>query len=930
MAGLVSMSRFTSDFKSKISHGLRCGLWVLVCTLVFFAPYEYAFTDTSPAMIDSVRVLVDQQPGGEDVDKLIAIRPGDTFSFKKINYSIKQIYKTGLFEDVQVLKEGEASLALTFLLTSRPFSRTVTIVGGDNLPQRKLKGQIYSLREGDPYSQDKLDRAIAELQRALIRDGYFDSEITASTEKVEGTTQVDVFLNIQSATSYVVDNVIFEGRVILPAEKLINVMKTRNGRQFIPADLDEDIEKLQEIYVKEDYRRAEVLLKNQEFHKEFGSVALTLEIIPHEKIVIDVRGAKVPLDIIRPLWEAQIFEEWGLNEGEAKITGYMRQKGYLYVTVTSQIDERDNEIRIIHDVTPGEKVGLMDIDFQGLTYFSSEEIKKQLALDVNIPLLNRIDGARIFELPVEIQFLYKTQGFPETRVDLRLERYGNKVKPIYVVEEGRQETIAEIRFAGSSMYALEELLAELSSVPGGPYYQPTVQQDIEKLYNFYLNEGVRGMDIRAAVQAVADDQYALTFQIREGSKVQIEDIVITGYHATRIGTINRELRIHKGDYARYGDIRETKRRLERLGIFSEVKIEEIQLTPDRMNLFIILSEGDRNYVSAGLGLETAGQPYTFDVWNYDVRLRATGELIRGNIFGTAAQISLVGQLSIREKRIVASWQQPYFFKLPLETFLSGWWEQEDRTSFQYERRGVSLSGVRTFRSKEFWTLITALRYARTEVLDLRIEESEIDRQFFPYSTTSLSLSAIRDRRSDPFNPAQGYFFSTALEWAYPLFGAESDFLKLFTKYQHYFPVYKDVGFIFTGRLGLGEGKMPIPERFFAGGSNSFRGTRYDILGPKDPKTDRPIGGKALLLFNFELTFPVTTKIPYLYAALFYDKGNVWAERDKLSLADLEDTLGLGLRYRTPLGPVRLELGWNPNVPEGNSGILVFMTIGNIF
>ena len=107
----------------------------------------------------------------------------------------------------------------------------------------------------------------------------------------------------------------------------------------------------------------------------------------------------------------------------------------------------------------------------------------------------------------------------------------------------------------------------------------------------------------------------------------------------------------------------------------------------------------------------------------------------------------------------------------------------------------------------------------------------MDRQFFPFSTTSLSLSYLRDRRNDSFNPNRGYFFSGVVEWAYPLFKVESDYLKTFFKYQHFISMYSGMNFNLTVRLGLGMGRMPIHERFFGGGSNSFRGDKIDLRFP---------------------------------------------------------------------------------------------------
>jgi outer membrane protein assembly factor BamA len=209
-------------------------------------------------------------------------------------------------------------------------------------------------------------------------------------------------------------------------------------------------------------------------------------------------------------------------------------------------------------------------------------------------------------------------------------------------------------------------------------------------------------------------------------------------------------------------------------------------------------------------------------------------------------------------------------------------------------------------------------------------ENEVDRQHFPFSVTSVSESLIRDRRDDSFNPENGTFFSAVAEWAYPLFKAESDFLKFFFKYQRYMPVFRTLNFSLTVRGGAARGSIPIHDRFFAGGSNSFRGEPFDRLGPKDPASGLPLGGKAMLIFNFELRFPLFASAPALSGAVFYDKGSIFAGRNNFDLAQLEDAFGVGLRYRTPLGPLRVDFGWNVRPPEGRKQPIIFITIGNVF
>jgi outer membrane protein insertion porin family len=258
-------------------------------------------------------------------------------------------------------------------------------------------------------------------------------------------------------------------------------------------------------------------------------------------------------------------------------------------------------------------------------------------------------------------------------------------------------------------------------------------------------------------------------------------------------------------------------------------------------------------------------------------------------------------------------------------------EREARTSFTYEGSGISLTTVKSISKKENMDFLTTLKYAERTVTELNfIDESEIDRRFYPFSTTSISGSYIWEKRDDPFNPTKGFFFSSALEWAFPYFKTESDFLKTFNKFQCYASIIPGLTLGSTVRLGLAKGRVPVYERFFAGGSSSYRGAEFDELGPKDPVSSKPIGGKALLLFNFELTFPVVSTLKDLYGSIFYDKGNVFSARKQLSLGGLQDALGLGLRYRTPLGPVRLEIAWNLDAPSGEKNVLGFITIGNVF
>ena len=913
----------------KRKHALFC--LIFLCLLVVLTPLHSASQsmDASPLIAD-VSVVVDGQSSGEDTERLIPIKKGDPFSLKRINTSIKQIYRTGLFSNIQVLREGDENIHLTFLLTRKLFARRIVFQTEEKLPQKKLKTALFSLREGSFFTEEKLDKAIGELKEALIHEGYFNPEIGSYTKKDPQNSSIDVFFKINSVKRFTIKEIDFSGDVILSTEELKRVMKSTKGKEYIPSVLEEDITRIRELYNLKDYQRAEVELGDVKFNEQEGSASLFLNVIPHEKIEIEVRGAKVPLELLRPIWETRIFEEWGLTEGDAKILGYMRKKGYLFAQVTSSIQKEDNRMRVIHTVTPNRKYRIQDISYDGLNYFAPSQLEAELGVGERSPLVRWIDGERLFKLPDEIEFLYKSRGFPNARVDLNFVRKRSGVEVLFFIQEGEQERIRDISFEGARLFSPETLSEQISSSAGGPFYQPSIQKDIEKVESFYLYQGIRGTSVAVRVEKVEEGLFSLVFQIDEGNKVKIEKIVITGNMVTDRKAILRELRIKEGDYAYYDKISESKRRLERLGIFTKVRIEEISLSPESVNLVIDVREGERNYASLGLGLETKTEPRTFAVWNNPLRLRGTAELIRNNIFGSAAQLSLVGQLSLKEKRAVLSWEQPYVFGFPLQTYVNIWLERESRKSFTYDRQGLSLTAIKPV--SENVLFLGTVRWAETTLVDLEIEPNEVDRQFFPFSATSVSGSFIWDRRDDPFNPERGSFFSFVLEKAFPLLKDESNYLKTFIKSQHFVPILSGINFSLTARLGIGGGKMNIPihERFFAGGSNSFRGAKFDELGPVDAESLRPVGGEALALLNLELTFPLISALKYLKGAFFYDVGNVFEKREDMSLISLKNAVGFGLRYRTPLGPVRLELGWNLSEPREERYALFFITIGNVF
>jgi outer membrane protein assembly complex protein YaeT len=913
-------------------HGAGAAL-ALAAVLALAGVRTARAQDAGPAVVAKVAVEADGKPAEKGLLDLIPIQVGDPYSPRLVDQAVKQIFRTGLFADVRVLKSGEDRVELVFVLVRNLFINNVFFRGSGDSSARLREG-LVSLRPGTILQEDKVPAAVAEVREGLRKGGYFGASVECDVRRKAGDSTVNLVFRASGWKSYRIGSLELEWKADISETDLFKKMKSKIGQAYVPNVLEADLEALAAALGKSGYRRAEVRLAGEAFDEAKSLVDLRIEILPHEKIMIAVNGAKVPTRLLEPIWEERVFEQWGLAEGEVRVLNHLRRKGYLFATVKSRVEKRPDEIRIIHDVAPGAKFKIESVGFQGLASFSELDMKTRLAISEGVPFFALLSYDRLFSIPREVEAFYKENGFADVQVRLDLVKQKTGVRAVFDVREGLKTTVETIRFEGGSLFPAEALLRELVSRAGGPYFPPNIQRDVGQIESFYLNRGVRGTAVVARVEPVAENRVSFVYEIQEGEKVTVRDIFITGNRSTKNRVIGKELRIGKGDEADYAKVQETKRRLERLGIFSEVRVEEVPTGTRDEVVVVTVREGEKNYAGVGLGFESL-TPLSGSLasWPNDFRPRGTAEYIRTNVFGLGAQVGLLGQLSTVERRAVASWNQPYLFGLNLPGTLLAWAEREERESFTYDRRGISLSTVRSLGKARL--LLASLSLVRTALpkVDLENPPSDIDRRFLPYSAALVSVSMNWERRDDTLNPERGLFFSAVGEWGFPVFGMESDYQKVFLKSQFFRPLPAGLNLGVTARLGLGNGLRNLPERFFAGGSNTFRGEEFDMLGPIEPTTLKPLGGEAVFLVNSELVFAVIPSWKELRLAAFFDLGNVYASLKTFRPFELQGAAGAGIRYRTPLGPVRVEVAWKLwglDAQDKKGKPLIFLTIGNIF
>ncbi len=456
----------------------------------------------------------------------------------------------------------------------------------------------------------------------------------------------------------------------------------------------------------------------------------------------------------------------------------------------------------------------------------------------------------------------------------------------------------------------------------------------------------------------------------------VDHVLIVGNVRTSTSTISRELQVKRGDPFSLSAINESQRRLTALGLFRRARITELRHGGENLrDLLVTIEEALPTTVGYGGGLE--GRLRVVDAAEgtparevFEVAPRAFFEIGRRNVFGKNRSVSFFSGVAVHpppdapptftEYRVVGTYREPRVFDTAADAFINTTFEQQTRSSFNFSRRSLSAEIAR--RITQAISAQTSYQIQRTSVFDERLNEDDpllplIDRIFPQVRLSSFSSALIRDTRSDPVDPAGGEYFSANGQIAARAIGSQVGFVKSFFTAQAFrlIPHTNRIVFAANARLGLASGfpreqvdangdvipgavfsDLPQSERFYAGGDTTIRGFALDRVGTRhipaqvsDTLTEDllPIGGNGLVIMNAELRAPVSGGFGVVG---FFDTGNVFARVTDIDLGELRSALGGGLRYKSPFGPIRLDIGFKVNRQPGEGLTAWFVSFGQAF
>jgi len=863
--------------------------------------------------VRAVRVEADQK---ERLLPFVGLVPGRALDREAVRRAVELIFATGRFEDVAAelhREEGEAGVEVVFRPRPAPLLTGVR-VEGDRVMSGGSALRTARLRSGEPLWPSRLDRAARDIGLALARRGHLEALVEPEAVRVPGGAEA-VF-RIRAGPRVRVRRAVVTGALLeTPVDDLV---RPHPGQVYRKEQAEEARERMRRRLAAAGRWRAAVELR-ETYDPGRGSMDLVFEVTPGPRTSVEARGADLParlLAAVRDLARDGGATSDSLEAGAERIETHLRGQGHREAIVRATWQPGPQGETVVYELQPGPRATVARVELRDADPLLLLGLRTQPGrplVDAAIEEDSRLLVARL-----------EDRGHFEARVEADVADGGGSLPVVFVARPGPRAVVRSVEIEGPPLPPSPDDKGpeELAVRPGLPYRLRDVARSRDTLLSTWRRAGYLDARVRPEVTlAEARDEAHVSLVVEPGPRTLIEHVVLAGLDRTRDVVVEREMVLRPGEPFSFERVLESQRRLSGLGIFERVQIAELDPGRRRRDVVVSVQEAPRTTWSWGVG------------YSEQDRLRGSVELTRRNLGGLGRTASVFARASVRGSRFLLNLREPWLFGRKLDSFVTGFWEEEDRTSFDYNRLGGIVQAGRALDART--SLILRYLYQDTNVFNVEVPIDEIDRQYRTYTVSGPSASVIFDTRDDPLEPKRGLFLGADLQLSTHALGGVS-YLRGFVQGTSVRRLRANLAFVLSARLGLARTYgdeaplLPLPERFFAGGDYGPRGFPVDEVGPKFVGTDGevyPTGGNAMLLGGAEVRYNVSRAFQL---ASFLDTGNVFPETGDLALSDLRWSAGLGLRYRTPIGPVRLDWGYVLDRQPGESRYRFHLTIGHAF
>lgn len=702
-------------------------------------------------------------------------------------------------------------------------------------------------------------------------------------------------------------------------------------------------------------------------------------------VLVRLTGAHVwrkTLRTLLPIYQENSVDLELLAEGRRNLVSYFQSKGYFDVKVTQHFAQEPAKTILTYTIERGRRHRVESVAITGNRHFDQDDLQGQIAVKKGRFFSRGKFSEALLNTSVKnLQAFYQNAGFAEVTVTPHVVDHEPKVDITFEINEGVQTIVEALEVEGNISEPLSTLAPQgLQLGKGKPYSQYRLDQDRNQIVAVYLNKGYPDITFRSTVNRLGGDSHrvAAVYKIQEGPQVKISQVTYVGAQHTRLPLLQRAVDVHAGQEMSEGDLLAGESNLYNLGIFDWADVSPRRQVTDQKSeeVLVRVHEAKRNSITYGFGFEstprsgslssgvlilpglpTVGLPPKFTILQKNIiSPQGSIEYTRTNLRGKAETGSVSLLASTLDQKADLTYTDPNF----------RWLNWSSLTNISAER--TTQNPLFTARiGQASFQLEKVLDPAKTERLQFRYTYSRTSLTnllifgFIPPQDTSIQLSGfsaafIRDTRDKPLDAHKGVFQTLNFGIDPKAFGSTDNIMRFFGQTSYYWQLKPWMVWANNVRLGLvapfGGSHVPFSEQFFSGGADSLRGFPLNGAGPQaaaklcttladgsscvNPANGQPFvvtvpqGGRQLFIFNTEGRFPIPLK-DGLGGVLFYDGGNVYrAINISHFFTDYSNTVGVGLRYQTPVGPIRVDVGKNLNPVPGLKSTQVFVTLGQSF
>jgi outer membrane protein insertion porin family len=885
-------------------------------------------------------------------------------------------------------------LRVSFLLEPAYYLGTVEFPGAEKRFSYTRLLQTVDLSDEDPYDPTRIPIAEDTLRKFLQHNGFFAAKVHAEPHLDDTHQLVNVSFVADLGKQAKISAVNIEGPDQAETARLQHSIRSlrarlsggllKPGKTYSPQRISAATNLMRKTLTKQQRLASSIKENPPQFDAASNRVQVSFKVEVGPVVRIRTVGARftvIPFLAGRqkkkliPIYSEASVDQDLIDEGQRNLVDYFQKKGFYDAKVSTEVTKQPDQILITYKIDRGKKHKVDRIYFQGNYALSSKELMSQVTVKKShIWSHGSLSEKLVRQSSQNIEALYRDHGYEDAKVTPHTIDREPKIDVAFEIAEGPQTLVEDVQVQGNEHIAYEQLTAPkgFQLHAGMPFSTRKLADDRNRISANYLNRGYLNVVVKANITKTDDPlRVKVNYAITENQLVRVGDVYYQGEKRTRLSLIAKTAQLYPETPMRRAQMLEAESRLYDLNIFDWSSVgprKPITNQTEEMAL-VKVHEAKRNELTYGFGFEVSHRGGNIPTGT--VALPGGGGTIglngkqiapsqatyasprgllqytRRNMRGLAETASTSILLSRLDQKLLATYAQPHFFKSQWQSLTSFSLERTSENPLFTAALGDASFQVERVISRRTNTRVQ-LRYDfnRTDLSHILVPDLVLQRDR-RVNLSTVSGTLIRDTRDMPLDAHHGSFGTIDFRLTPTALGSSSDFTKLFMQYAFYKPVHSTI-FANSIRLGLAapfaNSFVPTSQLFFSGGGTSLRSFPIDEAGPQRlvpfcnvlqgqtgcVNVTVPVGGRQLFIVNSEARFPLHIN-KSLGGVVFYDGGNVYRAINFRSLVnDYTNTIGVGLRYATPIGPVRFDIGRNLNPVPGINPLQYYITIGQAF